>query len=69
MEDWPEALPAFSLPSQEVSVMNFFVGVDVSKEKFDACCTVSLNKTYDLNHIGLPIQERGLLYKKAVLAH
>ena len=38
MEDWPEALPVFFILPQEVFVMSFFVGIDVSKEKFDACC-------------------------------
>ena len=38
MEDWPEAIPAFLYYQWEVHVMSFFIGVDVSKEKFDACC-------------------------------
>jgi transposase len=38
MEDWPEALPVFFILPWEVFVMSFFVGIDVSKEKFDACC-------------------------------
>jgi hypothetical protein len=38
MEDWPEATPAFLILSWEVYVMSFFIGVDVSKEKFDVCC-------------------------------
>ena len=38
MEDWPEAIPAFLILPWEVHVMSFFIGVDVSKEKFDACC-------------------------------
>jgi len=37
MEDWPEAIPAFLYYQWEVHVMHFFIGVDVSKEKFDAC--------------------------------
>jgi transposase len=45
MEDWPEALPAFLILSQEVSVMSFFVGVDISKEKFDACCVTERHET------------------------
>jgi hypothetical protein len=38
MEDWPEATPAFLILPWEVYVMSFFVGVDISKEKFDVCC-------------------------------
>ena len=38
MEDWPEAIPAFLILPWEVYVMSFFIGVDVSKEKFDVCC-------------------------------
>jgi transposase len=38
MEDWPEAIPAFLYYQWEVHVMSFFIGVDVSKEKFDVCC-------------------------------
>ena len=37
MEDWPEATPVFLIIPREVFVMNCFVGIDVSKEKFDAC--------------------------------
>ena len=38
MEDWPEAIPVFLILPWEVYVMSFFIGVDVSKEKFDVCC-------------------------------
>ena len=38
MEDWPEATPVFLILPWEVYVMSFFIGVDVSKEKFDVCC-------------------------------
>ena len=38
MEDWPEATPVFLILPWEVHVMSFFIGVDVSKEKFDVCC-------------------------------
>jgi transposase len=38
MEDWPEAIPAFLYYQWEAHVMSFFIGVDVSKEKFDVCC-------------------------------
>ena len=37
MEDWPEAFLFFLILPQEVYVMNCFVGIDISKEKFDAC--------------------------------
>jgi transposase len=36
MEAWPEAIPAFLFLQKEVS-MALFVGIDVSKDKFDAC--------------------------------
>jgi hypothetical protein len=36
MEAWPEAIPAFPFMMQEVC-MALFVGIDVAKDKFDAC--------------------------------
>ena len=38
MEDWQEATPVFLILPGEVYVMSFFIGVRVSKEKFDVCC-------------------------------
>ncbi len=36
MEAWPEAIPLFRFFIEEVR-MALFVGIDVSKDKFDAC--------------------------------
>lgn len=37
MEAWPEAIPAFLFPYHKEANMALFVGIDVSKDKFDAC--------------------------------
>ena len=36
-EDWPEAIPAFLILPVRRCMYEFFFGIDVSKEKFDAC--------------------------------
>jgi transposase len=63
MEDWPEALPAFLILLQEVSVMSFFVGVDISKDKFDVCCITSQDeKVFSLT---CPMDRQG--FEKLIL--